>query len=74
MEGCCFSQSRRVNGGLIKTRNLSKDNGSLDRDMNPGPPEYKAGIPTTQPQYSTIIIIVKCVHIYDKCRHYCFKN
>jgi hypothetical protein len=29
---------------------LSQDNCSLDLDSNSGPPEHKAGVPTTRPQ------------------------
>jgi hypothetical protein len=37
-------------GGLRKTtKNLSQDSWSLDQNLNLGPPEYKAGVLTTQP-------------------------
>jgi hypothetical protein len=39
--------------GLRKTtKNLSQDRRSLGRDLNPGPPEYEAGVLTTRPRRS----------------------
>jgi hypothetical protein len=37
--------------GLRKTtKNLSQDSRSPGRDLNPGPPEYEAGVLTTRPR------------------------
>jgi hypothetical protein len=33
-------------------RNLGQDNGFPGRDLNPGPPEYEAGVLTTRPRCS----------------------
>jgi hypothetical protein len=41
--------------GLRKTtKNLSQDSRSPGRDLNPGPPEYKAGVLTTRAQHSIL--------------------
>jgi hypothetical protein len=34
------------------TRNLSQDSQSLGRELDPGPPEYNAGVLTTRPRHS----------------------
>jgi hypothetical protein len=40
---------------LVKTmKNLREDSRSLGRDLNSGPPEYEAGVLTTQPRRSVI--------------------
>jgi hypothetical protein len=40
--------------GLRKTKKIiSQDNRSPGRDLNPGPPEYEAGMLTTRPRSST---------------------
>jgi hypothetical protein len=45
--------SRHSPGGTEKTtKNLSQDSWSLGRDLNPGPPEYGAGVLTTRPRRS----------------------
>jgi hypothetical protein len=42
---------------LRKTmRNLGQDNRSSDRDFNPGPPNYEAGMIPARPQHSVIYI------------------
>jgi hypothetical protein len=33
-------------------KNLGQDSRSLDRDLNPGPPGYEAGVLNTQPRRS----------------------
>jgi hypothetical protein len=39
-------------GGLRKnTENVSQDSRSAGRDLNQGPPEYEAGMLTTQPRH-----------------------
>jgi hypothetical protein len=45
--------------GLTKTmKNLSQDSRSPGRDSNPGPPEYYAGMLTTRPRRSVIVLHV----------------
>jgi hypothetical protein len=39
------------------TKNLSQDRWSPVRDLNPGPPEYEAGVLTTQPLRSVIRLL-----------------
>jgi hypothetical protein len=38
-----------VVGLRTTTENLSHDSWSLGHELNPGPPEFKAGVLTTQP-------------------------
>jgi hypothetical protein len=46
-------------GGLRKTtKNLSQGSRSPGRDLNPGPPEYEAGVLTTRPRRSVNLIIM----------------
>jgi hypothetical protein len=42
----------RLEGLRGTTKNLSQDSKSLDRDLNPGPPEYQVGVLTTRPRGS----------------------
>jgi hypothetical protein len=45
--------------GLRKTKkNLSQDKGSPGRDFNPGPPEYEAGVLSTQSLRSVVLILI----------------
>jgi hypothetical protein len=44
-------------GGIEKNhKNLSQDSPSPGRGMNPGPPEYEAGMLNTRPQRSVTIL------------------
>jgi hypothetical protein len=45
-----------VEGLRITTKNLSHDSRSPGRDINPGPPEYEAGVLLTLKQRSVVII------------------
>jgi hypothetical protein len=38
------------------TKNLSRDSRSPDRDLKPRLPEYEAGVLTTQPRRSVILV------------------
>jgi hypothetical protein len=49
--------------GLRKsTKNLSWDSRSPGRDLNPGPPEYKAGVLTTRKRRSVIFLSCPCAY------------
>jgi hypothetical protein len=41
-------------------KNLSQDSRSPGRDLNPGPPEYEAGVLTTRSQCSVQQVIASC--------------
>jgi hypothetical protein len=42
-----------LTGGSEKTQeDFSEDSRSPGRDLNPGPPEYEAGVPNTRPRRS----------------------
>jgi hypothetical protein len=41
------------------TNILSQDRRSLDRDFNPGPPEYDAGVLTTRLRRSVLSLVTK---------------
>jgi hypothetical protein len=47
--GICLEGVRKT------TKYLSQDNRSLGRDLNLGPPEYEAGVLTTQPLRSVTL-------------------
>jgi hypothetical protein len=48
--------SRHLPGGTEKFHeNLIQDNNCLARDLNPGPPEYEAGVLTTRLRRSDVM-------------------
>jgi hypothetical protein len=59
-----FHPSIHLDGLRKTTKNISQDIWSLDLDLNLGPPEYEAGMLTTQPQrlvFSARMSIVETV-------------
>jgi hypothetical protein len=52
---CLKALSRHIRGEIKKT--LSQDSRSPGRRLSPGPPEYKAGVPITRLQCSSMSTI-----------------
>jgi hypothetical protein len=47
-------------GGTEEVHKEPQDNWSVPRDLNPGPPEYEAGVLTTQPViYLGVAVVYK---------------
>jgi hypothetical protein len=54
-----FYPSIRLERLRTITKNLSQDNWSPGRDLNPGHPEYEAGVPTSRPRRSVFKVGIR---------------
>jgi hypothetical protein len=49
--------SRNSHVGTEENHEHSRDNRAPSRDLKPGPPEYSAGVLTTRPRRSVIVLL-----------------